>query len=87
MEQGSPCHFGMAFWVATLLTPVGINIPVQYAACRNPKLRGHDSKGKQKPRTDNFRTTKNDGQTTLEAKSVDFSPFWCTKDPLHSRPR
>ena len=42
---------------------------------QKPQNRGHDSKGKGKTTNKQFRTTKNYGQTILEAKVVDFGSF------------
>ena len=82
MEQASACHCCMALWVATLATLVGISHSSAKRCKQRPKTTGHDGKGKRKPQTDNFGPPKNHDQTTLEAKSVDFSTSWCMKGTL-----
>ena len=48
------------------------------------KTKNHRSRRQAEAKTTNtqFRTTKNHGQTTLEGKTVDFSPFWWIKEPF-----
>ena len=57
---------------------------MQGAACKNPK-RGSRHQGKAKTTNTSFEPQKNHGQSILEAKSVDFSPFWCIKEPQQRR--
>ena len=81
MEKASACHFAMTPWVATLATLVGnLTFQCNTLHVKPKRKKGHDSKGKRKPQTKN-RTTEYHGQTTLEAKAVDFGSFRFIEEP------
>ena len=80
MEQASACHFGMAPWVATLATLVGILHSSTMCCMQKTKTTGHDSNEARKPQT-YFEPQKTHDRTILQAKAVDFGSFLCLKEP------
>ena len=74
----------MAPWVATLATLVGIKHS-SARRCMQKTKRGVTTAREGENHKHKFRTTENHGQSILEAKSVDFSPFWCIKEPQQRR--
>ena len=81
MKEASAWHCCMGPWFATTATLVRILHSSARRCEQKPKTTGHDGKGKRKPQTRNFGPQKNHCQTTLEGKTVDFSPFRWIQEP------
>ena len=87
MEQASGWHCCcMVPQVTKLVTLVRISHSATQTL--QAKTKNHRSRRQAEAKTTkhNFGPQKNHGQTTLEGKTVDFSPFWWIKDPLQQMP-